>query len=462
VGTYWASIPGAVVCVPDDLARMTTYVLCEQGDWFEDELPFVRRFLQPGDRAVDVGANYGVYTLSMASCVGDGGAVWAFEPARRTATYLKASVKRNAFTQVKVLETALSDHEGEGHLALRVESELNALVAPGSELSTQKVPLRTLDACDAELELTDVAFLKLDAEGEEARILAGSAGFLTRESPLVLFEIKHGNATDLGLVGVLAGLGYASYRLVPGLGLLTPFDPAAPLDGYQLNLFACKADRAATLESRGLLARRTVEPKAVDPVLWRVHLAALPCGRGREWPESPEPSWDRYQEALAHAVRASVCSLPPGERLGHLERAESLLAGLSKTAPNVSRLATLARVSWALGRRMAAVELLSELLALERPELDEPFLPVCPRFDRVDPAGRIADAFRAAALEQRDRLSTFSSYFAGVATLPDLEALADLGFGGEANERRRLAIQGRRDGVKPSASWPESPAGLGT
>ena len=50
-----------------------------------------------------------------------------------------------------------------------------------------------------------------------------------------------------------AALGFDSYRLVPGLDVLVPFDPAATHDGYLLNLFCCKPDRAAALSDRGLL-----------------------------------------------------------------------------------------------------------------------------------------------------------------------------------------------------------------
>ncbi len=52
------------VVVPDSFGLITPYVLFEQQDWFEDEISFVRRVLQPGEQAIDIGANYGVYTLS--------------------------------------------------------------------------------------------------------------------------------------------------------------------------------------------------------------------------------------------------------------------------------------------------------------------------------------------------------------------------------------------------------------
>ncbi len=53
----------ATIRLPDSLNVMTRYVIEERGDWFEDEIRFVRKLLLPGQLVLDVGANYGVYTL---------------------------------------------------------------------------------------------------------------------------------------------------------------------------------------------------------------------------------------------------------------------------------------------------------------------------------------------------------------------------------------------------------------
>lgn len=76
-------VDGVRIVVPDSLNLITPYVLLEQQDWFEDEIKFLRGMLKPGQKVIDIGANYGVYTLSMAHAVGATGCVWAFEPASR-------------------------------------------------------------------------------------------------------------------------------------------------------------------------------------------------------------------------------------------------------------------------------------------------------------------------------------------------------------------------------------------
>ena len=70
---YTIGIEGGVnVSVPADIRLMTSYILFEQEDWFEDEIKFVRAYLQPGLRVVDIGVNYGTYFLTTANRIGSG------------------------------------------------------------------------------------------------------------------------------------------------------------------------------------------------------------------------------------------------------------------------------------------------------------------------------------------------------------------------------------------------------
>jgi FkbM family methyltransferase len=252
---------GVSVVVPARIDLLTPYVLLEQEDWFEDEIRFLRARLAPASRCVDIGANYGCYTLALAKAAGPGGQVWSVEPASGTAAWLRQSVDVNEFGHVTVLQQALSDRVGTARLSIEANSELNSLSGSAGG-ATEEVPLTTLDALAAEHGWDAIDFLKLDAEGEEERIVAGGAAFLRSHSPLVMFEIRHGGRLNLGLVERLADAGYATYKLLPGYDLLVPWDPAAPLDPFQLNLFACKPDRAARLERSGALAKGHPGPQA--------------------------------------------------------------------------------------------------------------------------------------------------------------------------------------------------------
>jgi len=148
-------------------------VLREQGDWFEDEIKFVRVLLAPGQQVLDIGANYGVYTLSMAKAVGPSGRVWAYEPATTTADVLAAGIAENKFEHVVLERCALSHNSGTGRLNLGEDAELNSLSSNDtpdgspSLMPSEAVRLTTLDEQAALHHWAAIDFIKMDAEGEE-------------------------------------------------------------------------------------------------------------------------------------------------------------------------------------------------------------------------------------------------------------------------------------------------------
>ena len=177
------------LAVPASLQSITAYVLLEQEDWFEKEMNFLRRWLRPGMTVIDIGANLGVYSLPMARLVGPKGQVFAYEPASETRSLLEHSRELNAGANLHILPLALSDRERVGRLVFGGSSELNAL---GENGAGETVRITSLDREDAMRGWPSPDFIKIDAEGEEERILAGGQNFFARHSPLVMFEIKAG------------------------------------------------------------------------------------------------------------------------------------------------------------------------------------------------------------------------------------------------------------------------------
>jgi len=440
---------GVLVAVPPSLESLTAYVLREQGGWFEDELAFVRALTRPGERVLDVGASYGQYALPLARAVGPDGRVWAVEPAARTAAYLRASVGRNGFAQVAVVQAALSDRPGEGALHMGALSELAGLTAdPTQHSASEAVGVRTLDALRASLDLRGVDLVKLDAQGEEAAIVRGGAVFFEEESPLVLAAMRPGVSVG-ALRGTFAGLGYGCYRLVPGLQVLVPAPTDDALDRFSLNVFFCKPDRAEALAARGLLAPSTAVAVAPStPARWRDDLGELPyVGQLVPFWTSHHPGCDTLEAALDRWCEAYDPAVAAGARVRALELALDLLSAALDQHPTLPRLVTVARVAWALGLRETAVGALQTAVEWfthgEGIALDEPFLVPCPRFDAIHIPSNEATWCFAAVLEQLERLRSFSSYYEGRGSRPFLTSLSQLGFLGEDMQRRAELIDAR-------------------
>jgi FkbM family methyltransferase len=456
------------VCVPNNISLMTPYILLEQEDWFEDEISFVRSVLDPGDRVIDIGANYGIYTLSAAAVVGAHGKVWAFEPCTETAGFLRQSVGRNAFGNVEVMTTALSDRQGSSYLSLSPNSELNALTNDRNpEGSYEEIHTETVDQCMSRYGWSDIAFVKLDAEGHEERILKGAANFLAAASPLVMYEIKAGEQVNLDLVNAFRAMGYDSYRLVPGPGALVPFDATQNIDPYQLNLFACKRDRAEMLARKELLVtayepvgvptdsflnKSWIEPKEWQDKLRLSWIAAWPALQGTE-------SGKTYLQALECYAATRDESRPLSQRIGYLAQACDLLRVVAQGPDhNFSRLLSFAQAAVDWGHRSLAVNAYRQLLVAIQGHVSmderEPFLPPQAPGLMHPIADHPAAWVVAGIAEQFERLSEYSSYFSGAGHQSLLENFGSLGHLSAEMERRRQLVRmrgGFSNGPEPNS-----------
>jgi FkbM family methyltransferase len=474
-------IDGVQIVVPDSLDLITPYVLTEQLDWFEDEIEFLRRLLRPGQKVIDIGANYGVYTLTMAQAVGQTGCVWAFEPASNTAKMLADGIAANGFSQVILEQCALSSASGTARLFLNEHSELNSL-APGGPITSasEAVSVVTLDDCMKIQDWQDIDFVKVDAEGEESKILNGGKRFFKELSPLVQYEIKAGTDSNLHLADEFAELGYHSYRLIPGLDLLIPFDADSTPDGYLLNLFCCKHDRMERLAAQGslldpeILSRTTGTDRfnnileLVDsdgPYDWRKSLVHCPYGR------ELAPLWELTMtidqstgvgKGLAFYAISRDSSLSACERFTALEASFSIFKPLCERQPSYLRLASLARVARDYGARSIAVEALIKLLdaitQFNTLDMSEPFLSPTERFDSIPPGEAIGNWALAAILEGLEQLASFSSFYTGESARQRLEAIHSLGFGSKEMERRLSLVQ-KRFGLRSTSPKGSSGAG---
>jgi FkbM family methyltransferase len=438
---------GVTLAVPASLQSITTYVLLEQERWFEKEMDFLRHWLRPGMTIIDIGANLGVYSLPMARLVGQTGQVFAYEPGSETRALLERSRELNKATNLQISPFALSDSAREGRLIFGGSSELNALGDSGDSGAGETVRITSLDSEDAVRGWPSPDFIKIDAEGEEERILAGGRNFFARHSPLIMFEIKAGNAVNEQLRAIFPTIGYRLFRQLGGAPILVPDDAQQPLDGYELNLFAAKPDRMNALSQQGFLADSVPawapsedDCKNADS-LWRSQkfapLIEMSGGSG-------VLADSDYRNSLAAYAAWRAVDQPVATRCAALAFALHGLRAACARAPTAGRLSTLARVAWEWGARGESVAVLQRLLQTLQSgqiQLGEPFWPASARFDSVALDSQPADWFAGAVAEQFERTFSFSSTFAGAS--PVLVWLCTQPFTCAEMERRRILIAAR-------------------
>lgn len=227
----------SLLTVKPSLASITTGVLLAKGDWFEAEMEFWRHQIQPGMTVIDVGANVGVYTVSAAQKVGSQGRVLAIEPFSDCVRYLQETCRVNQFSWVKVIAGAASDRTHTARLALQSASELNQLVpddAIADGENVESVACFTLDELVRQEAMTQVDFLKIDAEGHEIQVLTGSEHLLTKLMPTILYENIAGvDQANTSIAVFLQAKGYQLFRYQPYLQTLIPVDK---LDDLKMSL----------------------------------------------------------------------------------------------------------------------------------------------------------------------------------------------------------------------------------
>jgi FkbM family methyltransferase len=197
-------------------------------DLFSIELRrVVLPLLRPGDLVVDVGANFGFWSVLAAR---RGCNVIAVEPIARTRALLERNLERNGLTaQVEIVVQALSDAPGSLTIAVPDGESGQAGSYPdaGSSLEPETVPTTTLDALIGDRR---IRFLKIDVEGHEWAVLRGASSLLSNgRVDHVLVEISSVVLTRAGrsvaeLVGLLTAHGYEFARFVVANEGLAPRD----------------------------------------------------------------------------------------------------------------------------------------------------------------------------------------------------------------------------------------------
>lgn len=246
--TYTIFDQDIVMAVEPSFKSIVTSVLVAEGDWFEKEIEWWRNWIQPGMTVIDVGANVGVYTYSAAKRVGSSGRVLAVEPFSNCVACLEETRQRNQLDWVTVIAGAASHQTGTAYLKTHLASELNELFTAdqpivNSENNVEQVNCFTLDDLCVQEKLSNVDLLKIDAEGHEPSVLAGSEVILTQFRPIILFENIAGSQGQNDQVSqFLRQKGYKILRYQPFLQTLVPVEFVED-SVKQLNLIAWPQER---------------------------------------------------------------------------------------------------------------------------------------------------------------------------------------------------------------------------
>lgn len=157
----------------------------------------LERALGAGDVAIDIGANIGAHSLTMARLVGPAGRVLAFEPNPPVRRRLQRNVELNDLLQVTVIPRAAGACSARLQLMVPAEDSreganpgLASLVALETPHTIVDVDVSPLDAVADALQVGRVAVIKIDVQGYECQVLQGAKKTLGVSAPVVMFEYE--------------------------------------------------------------------------------------------------------------------------------------------------------------------------------------------------------------------------------------------------------------------------------
>lgn len=190
------------------------------GQWERGLHEAVLSLLAPGARVVEVGANIGYYTLSMALRVGAEGQVTAFEANPRMVGLIERSVRLNGVHErVRLIGKAAMDAPGEVTFVTSRRNSGGGFVSIWSHLPYDDGVAITVEAVRLDdLDCGRVDLIRIDAEGTEPFILRGAAGILASHPEIVVVMewsvIQMASRTSVPeFVGWLTGMGFRFWRI---------------------------------------------------------------------------------------------------------------------------------------------------------------------------------------------------------------------------------------------------------
>jgi FkbM family methyltransferase len=159
-----------------------TPLIRERGSWEPSEAAFLRSALSPGDTFLDVGANFGYFSVFGSILVGPSGRVVAIEPEGRNLLLLKANLWRHGCGNAVVLPIAA--YRDSGFLPLHLNEENRGDHQVGwKDGASALVPCARLDDLLADLNVT---VAKVDTQGVEHDVIAGMSGLLDANPSLTI------------------------------------------------------------------------------------------------------------------------------------------------------------------------------------------------------------------------------------------------------------------------------------
>lgn len=204
---------------PEDMVIAPQMVVYRQ--WEADLSNLFLHLCRPDTVFLDVGANFGYFTILAANRIGlsGSGKVYSFEPNPKLAKLVRRNIEINwSMAPVEFHELAVADFSGNVILHVPEAHGANASLSPVEEYACEAVSVGAVQIDD--MISSNVDIMKIDVEGHELAVLRGARQTIARSPNLhVIMEWSRKQMMQAGvdpneIVAIFDG--FAPYRIEVG------------------------------------------------------------------------------------------------------------------------------------------------------------------------------------------------------------------------------------------------------
>ncbi len=441
------------VALPDEAGRKDVQLLVEH----EKALPLLEEYLQQlplqEKTVIDIGAQCGQRSLFFGQYAAK---VVVYEPSSDLAAFIKMNITDNGCQNIDVLEAGLGASRQTRMYPYAISAHL-----PEVQDIRERYEFIIEVSLDEELEkekFNSVGLIYIgDVGGMQAEIIQGAEKLLAEHSPMIIIENIRDESSQYKMVDVLlVQAGYEPFKFLPTLNILVPVQVSNNDSVYTIY---CHTKKLLELSEKDLIIDdinhlvSTEEGCTYREAFWAE--AGYVDSFKNLWTDEPDridANKAEYLEVLDLYIMVRKSEKTKKERYAYLLSSYTRLKLLCETAPTLPRLLSLARIAQDIDETQYAVGVLKLLKDLfESPDqlqIDEQFLAVSERFEKIDPKEDMGQWIFASILEalvvlHSPHFSKEESEQLGMM----IQIIEDLGFGSLSLSKKKVFFS-LADGIK--------------
>lgn len=175
------------------------------------------RMINENNIVIDIGTNVGEVLMNFAKLVGNGGAVYGFEPDTINYNRCVENLNLNNFKNIYLEKLGLGHTKGKFKLIVNTPSNRggNRIVSTiNTDNNLEEIDIITLDEYIENKQIHSINLIKIDVEGFELNVLKGAVNTLRKFKPILFIEVDNNNLREQGasakeLIMFLENLNYS-------------------------------------------------------------------------------------------------------------------------------------------------------------------------------------------------------------------------------------------------------------